>query len=66
MAFESIHGPMDPKPRLTKQGIRDLNHYGPKAVKAPAAAQAPATDAESGVSELIVPKTSDAPPASDV
>jgi hypothetical protein len=65
MAFESIHGPMDPKPRLTKQGIRDLNHYGPKPVKAPAASQVPATDAESGVSELSVPKTSDAPPAGE-
>jgi hypothetical protein len=56
---------MDPKPRLTKQGIRDLNHYGPKPVKAPDAAQAPATDAETAASQLIVPKTSDAPPASD-
>jgi len=35
-------------PRLTKQGIRDLNHYGPKPgkVAAEAAPQALAGDAE--------------------
>jgi hypothetical protein len=27
---------MDTKPRLTKQGIKDLNHYGPKPVRASA------------------------------
>ena len=27
---------MTSKPTLTKQGVRDLNHYGPKQNKAPA------------------------------
>ena len=27
---------MTSKPTLTKQGVRDLNHYGPKRSKAPA------------------------------
>ena len=47
MAFEFIHGAVDSKPRLTKQGIRDLNSYGPK----PATAQAPARPAAAGVAE---------------
>ena len=37
---------MDTKPRLTKQGIKDLNHYGPKPVRAVAAAPSPAGDDE--------------------
>jgi len=35
---------MDTKPKLTKQGIKDLNHYGPKPSKAVAGAPSPAGD----------------------
>jgi hypothetical protein len=35
---------MDTKPKLTKQGIKDLNHYGPKAIPASAEAPSPASD----------------------
>ena len=35
---------MDTKPRLTKQGITDLNHYGPKPSRAVAEAAVPAGD----------------------
>jgi hypothetical protein len=35
---------MDTKPRLTKQGIKDLNHYGPKPTRAVAGAPLPAGD----------------------
>ena len=35
---------MDTKPKLTKQGIKDLNHYGPKATRASAEAPSPTTD----------------------
>ena len=37
---------MDTKPRLTKQGIKDLNHYGPKPVRAVAEAPSPAGEEE--------------------
>ena len=48
------HAMMDPKARLTKQGVRDLNGYGPRQAKpglegvregdaAPATSQMPAT-----------------------
>ena len=40
---------MDTKPRLTKQGITDLNHYGPKPGRAVAEVAGPAGDA--GVTE---------------
>jgi len=33
---------MDTKPRLTKQGITDLNHYGPKPTRAVAEVASPA------------------------
>ena len=33
---------MDTKPRLTKQGITDLNHYGPKPSRAGAEVASPA------------------------
>ncbi len=33
---------MDTKPRLTKQGIKDLNHYGPKPGRTVAEAPGPA------------------------
>ena len=61
MAFGSIHGAMDPKPRMTKQGIRDLNHYGPRPAKAPAASQPAATDGEMVVAPVIVPEKVDPP-----
>jgi hypothetical protein len=35
---------MDTKPRLTKQGIKDLNHYGPKPTRAVAEAPVLAGD----------------------
>ncbi len=35
---------MDTKPKLTKQGIKDLNHYGPKPTRASADAPSPAGD----------------------
>ena len=44
---------MDTKPRLTKQGIKDLNHYGPKAGRAPAEAPHPAGDEEAKASPPI-------------
>jgi hypothetical protein len=37
---------MDTKPRLTKQGIKDLNHYGPKPVRAVAEAPSSTSDEE--------------------
>jgi len=37
---------MDTKPRLTKQGIKDLNHYGPKPSRAAAGEPSPAGDEE--------------------
>jgi hypothetical protein len=50
---------MDTKPRLTKQGIRDLNHYGPRPDKAQAPAPA-ASGAEASASPVLAPKESDA------
>lgn len=35
---------MDTKPRLTKQGIKDLNHYGPKPGRVADGAPSPAAD----------------------
>ena len=40
---------MDTKPRLTKQGITDLNHYGPKPSRAVAEVASPSGD--QGVTE---------------
>ena len=37
---------MDSKPKLTKQGIKDLNHYGPKPSRDVAEAPSPAVDEE--------------------
>jgi hypothetical protein len=37
---------MDSKQRLTKQGIKDLNHYGPKPERATAEAPSPAAAEE--------------------
>jgi len=65
-AFDSIDEAVDSKPRMTKQGIRDLNYYGPK----PAKAQAPARPAAAGVAEtsdsqVIGPKKANVVPALD-
>ena len=51
---------MNAKPRLTKQGLRDLNHYGPKPSKAPAEA-ARQTNGVDG--EVVPPVTDQAPEA---
>lgn len=56
---------MDSKPRLTKQGLRDLNYYGPRPVKALTPALPAPTGAETSVSPVIVPKASDAPLPAD-
>jgi hypothetical protein len=52
---------MDTKPRLTKQGLRDLNHYGPKAT--PDATAAPGLDGGNGAKDAppIAEKKQDAP-----
>ena len=67
------YGEMDTKPKLTKQGIKDLNHYGPKPVRAEAGApgqeagqearQEAAKEGDDGVkvSPPIVEKKSDSP-----
>ena len=55
---------MDSKPRMTKQGIRDLNYYGPKPAKArPPARPAAAGVAETSDSQVIDPKKADVVPA---
>ena len=51
---------MDTKPRLTKQGIKDLNHYGPKPVRATAEAPSPASDEEVKASPPVSEKKPDA------
>jgi hypothetical protein len=58
---------VDSKPRMTKQGIRDLNSYGPKPAKAqgPARPAAAARVAETGGSQETLPKSADAAPAID-
>jgi len=38
---------MDSKPKLTKQGIKDLNHYGPKPVRT--VAEAPSSTGDEAV-----------------
>jgi len=52
---------MNPKPKMTKQGIRDLNYYGPKPGKVPAASRPAAYDGESGVARATIPKRPEAP-----
>ncbi|HEX3902155.1 MAG TPA: hypothetical protein VH853_04840 [Polyangia bacterium] len=59
---------MDTKPRLTKQGLRDLNHYGPKP-KAAAGTPGPNGEGDGGgaggeevkASPPVAEKQSDAP-----
>jgi hypothetical protein len=47
-------------PRLTKQGIRDLNNYGPKPDKAVAAEPQLASDGETPVAAPVSEKEPDA------
>jgi hypothetical protein len=44
---------MDTKPKLTKQGIKDLNHYGPKPTRAAAGTPGPAGEAEVKISPPV-------------
>jgi hypothetical protein len=53
-------GKMDTKPKLTKQGIKDLNHYGPKPGRAAAEAPTPAGDEEVKASPPVSEKTPEA------
>jgi hypothetical protein len=53
---------MNAKPRLTKQGIRDLNYYGPKPKKAAVMAPAEVTASESQVAPPAVAEGPAAPP----
>jgi len=46
-------GKMDTKPRLTKQGIKDLNHYGPKPTRATAGTPGAAGEAEAKASPPV-------------
>jgi hypothetical protein len=50
---------MDTKPRMTKQGIRDLNYYGPKPARVPA--RPVESIAETSVAPSTVPEKPDAP-----
>jgi len=54
---------MNPKPRMTKQGIRDLNYYGPKPAKLQAEPRPAADEGESTVAPSTVPKRPEAPSA---
>ena len=51
---------MDTKPRLTKQGIKDLNHYGPKPARAVAEAPSAAADEVLKASPPVSEKQPDA------
>jgi hypothetical protein len=54
-----ISAAMNPTPRLTKQGLPDLNYYGPK----PAKVAAEALTEASGVGTNVVPPASEEVPA---
>jgi hypothetical protein len=56
---------MDTKPRLTKQGIKDLNHYGPKPVRASAGNPNPESADEVKASPPVAEKKPDVPAAVD-
>ena len=55
---------METKLRLTKQGIKDLNHYGPKPTKAVAENPSPAGDDQAKASPPIAEKKPDVAPVS--
>jgi len=56
--------PMISKERITKQGVRDLNHYGPRAAKGVAVATVAdekiAPEARPAVTSAIEPPAKDA------
>jgi hypothetical protein len=54
---------MNAKPRMTKQGVRDLNYYGPKPAKIRAAARPAAAEAASDLAPPAVPPAPEAPAA---
>jgi hypothetical protein len=54
---------MDTKPRLTKQGIKDLNHYGPKPVRASAGNPNLESGDEVKASPPVAEKKPEAPPS---
>jgi len=54
---------MDAKPKLTKQGIKDLNHYGPKPVPASADNPSLESSAEVKAPPPVAEKKPDAPDA---
>lgn len=56
-------GTMSSQPRMTKQGVRDLNNYGPKPAKPASAARPVANERQTGVSKPVEPKMADASPA---
>jgi len=49
------------EPRMTKQGLRDLNHYGPKPSKAAAEVARQASDDAGEVVTPVADKGPDAP-----
>jgi hypothetical protein len=52
---------MTPKPKMTRQGIRDLNEYGPKKPKLPAGSPPAANQGETPDAPATVPKNPEAP-----
>jgi hypothetical protein len=52
---------MNPKPRMTKQGLRDLNHYGPKPGKDAAEASLQANGVDGEAAPPISDKAPEAP-----
>ncbi len=55
---------MTPKPKLTRQGIRDLNDYRPKSEKTPSGERPVTTEAETSDAAPAVPKKPE-PPSAD-
>jgi hypothetical protein len=51
---------MNPNPRLTKQGLRDLNNYGPKLIPATVGAAKEATEGDAKVVPPVSEKGPDA------
>ena len=50
---------MNVKPKMTKQGIRDLNYYGPKPLNARASVAPVAADGERRASRAVAAEKSD-------
>ncbi len=53
---------MNSKYRMTKQGLRDLNYYGPKPAKAGAVARPAADEGESAVVPPVPPDSPEPTP----